>query len=35
MSRNEIENVRLCNIMGTVGEILYVNDRNQEGQELL
>ena len=35
MSRNEIENVRLYNIMDTVGEILYVNDRNQEGQELL
>ena len=34
MSRQEIENERLYDIVNTVGDILQVNDQNQECQEL-
>ena len=34
MSKTEIENERLYDIANTVGDILYVNDRNQEGQRI-
>ena len=34
MSKNEIENERLYDIVNTVGDILYVNDRNQKGQRI-
>ena len=30
MSNNEIENERLYDIVNTVGDILYVNNRNQK-----
>ena len=34
MSKYEIENERLYDIVNTVGDILQVNDQNQECQEL-
>ena len=34
MSENKIENERLYDIMNTVGDILYINNENQEGQGL-
>ena len=34
MSENKIENERLYNIMNTVGDIIYINNQNQEGQGL-
>ena len=34
MSKTEIENEKFYDIVNTVGDILYVNDRNQEGQRI-